>query len=223
MITNSGVHIQKIGQPEQGTPTPTDIAVHAGRICRFGGAVWAPLLAHLVFVGLLAYKRSGSIHNFIWGLLHDAHEIVTSDVPRPFKCDCMRIEQDALDVRLLERYFPYIPLGTYDQGIDFDLIKQCDHDACDIEAVELGLPGFADLQMKHNQDYRNREAVYTDADDVALFHRVRRAYGDFEVVRGTYSNSVIGVINVLTDAEKQDYEAVQYWLATWGPLTEAAI
>lgn len=84
MITFSGQHIQRIDQTEHGTPTPIDIAVHAGRICRFGGAVWAPLLAHLMFVGLLAYKRSGKIENFIWGLLHDAHEVVTSDVPRPF-------------------------------------------------------------------------------------------------------------------------------------------
>jgi hypothetical protein len=32
MITYSGIHIQKIGGAD-GTPTPRDIAVHAGRIC----------------------------------------------------------------------------------------------------------------------------------------------------------------------------------------------
>lgn len=48
MITHSGVHIQKIGGAD-GTPTAMDIAVHAGRICRFGGAVWYPLLPHLIF------------------------------------------------------------------------------------------------------------------------------------------------------------------------------
>jgi hypothetical protein len=43
MITQSGVHIQTIGGAA-GTPTAMDIAVHAGRLCRFGGSVWYPLL-----------------------------------------------------------------------------------------------------------------------------------------------------------------------------------
>jgi len=206
MITFSGQHIQRIDQTEHGTPTPTDIAVHAGRICRFGGAVWAPLLAHLMFVGLLAYKRSGKIENFIWGLLHDAHEVVTSDVPRPFKCDCMRKEQDAIDIRLLKQYFP-LPHQAVE--IDFELIKQCDNDTCDIEAVELGLPNFADIEMTHTQDYRGREAVHGDKSDVELFHRVALLFGRYDVVRGVDSNAVQIFRRTLEQALNGEHEAVR--------------
>ncbi len=215
MITYSGVHIQKIGGAA-GIPTPMDIAVQSGRTCRYGGSIWCPLLSHLIFVGLLAYKRSGSISNMIWGFLHDAHEIATSDVPRPFKCDCMRIEQNAIDERLLDKYLPGWSDGY--PSVDFDLIEECDHDTCDIEAVELKLPGFAELEIKHTKDYRNRKAIHTDAGDVALFHRIRTGYGGFEVVQGEASAAVIGFANVLTMAESGDIDGVKDWLATWGTI-----
>lgn len=137
MITYSGVHIQKIGGVA-GTPTATDIAVQSARICRFGGAVWYPLLPHFIFVGMLAYRRGGNFETVAWAFLHDAHEIATSDIPRPFKCECIKEEQKAIDLRLFSSFD--ILMGT----VDFDLIKQCDIDACHIEAVELGVPGFAE-------------------------------------------------------------------------------
>lgn len=170
MITNSGVHVQKIGGAD-GTPTPRDIAVHSGRLCRFGGAVWYPLLPHLVFVGLLAYKRSESVENLLWGFLHDAHECVTGDVPRPFKCDCMREEQKAIDLRLFAEYFPD-GFGK----IDFDLIKKCDMDAGDIEAVALGVPNYVDITVACAKDYDvYREHPHADADDQTLFDRILKS------------------------------------------------
>ena len=211
MITYSGVHIQKIGGAP-GLPTPTDIAVHAGRICRFGGALWYPLLPHLIFVGLLAYKRSDSLQNFIWGVLHDAHEVATSDVPRPFKCDCMRNEQSAIDQRLLLTYFS----RDQEKLIDYDLIKLCDHDACDIEAVELGLPNFSEIELAHTKDYRGRTAIHSDITDVDLFQRVHSAFGGFEVVQGEESSAVRGFITLLEAAEQHDLERVQQWIDSWG-------
>ena len=214
MITYSGVHIQKIGGAA-GIPTPEDIAVQSARICRFGGSVWYPLMPHLIFVGLLAYKRSGNIANFIWGVLHDAHEVATSDVPRPFKCDCMRLEQDAIDKRLLDHYLPDWIKWHNDGDLDFDLIKQCDHDACDIEAVELNLPGFAEIEIAHTKDYRNRKAVYTDADDVKLFHTARLTYGRSDAVKGLDHFSTSAFARLLTNIEKQEFEAVKTWIDSW--------
>lgn len=168
MITQSGVHIQTIGG-ECGTPTSQDIAVHAGRLCRFGGAVWYPLLPHLLFVGLLAYKYSGSWPDLLWGFLHDAHECVTNDIPRPFKCDCMRREQAAIDERLIARYF-----GPRAHLINHSLIKECDRDACDIEAVELGLPNYREAVVNQRLGQRTDKPtmIFESEEDLALFRRI---------------------------------------------------
>ena len=239
MITYTGVHIQKIGGAA-GVPTPTDIAVHAGRICRFVGAVWYPNLAHFVFVGLLAYKRSRSLPTFVWGILHDAHETATGDTPRPFKCDCMRVEQHAIDIRLLSRYLPcswcktdgapvhssvsdalvhpatkvgrVICTATY--GIDFDVIKSCDRDACDIEAVECGLPNYGEISRIH--DERAGRDIHALPSDIALFRRVRGAFGGFETVQGEESSAVQGLVRLISAFEENDVEAIARWLASWG-------
>jgi hypothetical protein len=170
MITQSGIHVQTIGGAT-GTPTAMDIAVHAGRLCRFGGSVWYPLLPHLVFVGLLAYRRSKEPINLLWGFLHDAHECVTGDVPRPFKCDCMRREQDALDGRILDAFFP-----NDATVINFELVHECDYDACDLEAVELGLPNYAAIVTQAASSYeRTRpKVIYDDPEDAALLRRILR-------------------------------------------------
>lgn len=168
MITHSGIHIQKRGGAE-GTPTAMDIAVHTGRICRFGGAVWYPLLPHLMFVGLMAYQRSRNIANFAWGVLHDAHEAVTSDVPRPFKCACLKQEQEYLDTRILTAFVP----SEWHDKIDYDLIHQCDKDACDIEAVYLELPGYSEKELGDKDGYgRHKDMIHADETDLAIFRRV---------------------------------------------------
>ncbi len=195
MITYSGVHIQKIGGVE-GTPTPLDIAVHSGRICRYGGAIWYPLLPHLVLVGLLAYRRSGLIANLLWGFLHDAHEAITSDVPRPFKCDCMRKEQSAIDLRLLAEWFS----PEFQLSIDFDLIKQCDTDALHIEAVELGLPGFAEIELKYASDYCDEKTIYSKTEDVEMFHRLLKSPLFLDTIQGTESRGVRMFASVLVQA-----------------------
>lgn len=205
MITYSGIHIQKIGG-EAGTPTPKDIAVHSGRICRFGGCVWYPLLPHLVFVGLMAYQRKENGASMLWGFLHDAHEIATSDVPRPFKCDCMRKEQDAIDGRLYTEYFE----GGIDPiTLDTALVKQCDHDACDIEAIELGVPGFANLKMK-----------FHDApEDVQLFRRIMDSpFASPDVNRGEDSLGVRQFAHALQIAKDRQYGKFVNTVLGWNLL-----
>lgn len=167
MITYSGQHLQTIGG-EAGTPTNMDIAVHSGRICRFGGAVLYMLLPHLIFVGLMAWRRSGLSKDLLGGLLHDAHEIATCDVPKPFKCDCMRREQSAIDDRIFGKY----PLLA--NGFDHDLIKMCDRDAADIEATQLGLSGYSEKELADSDGYgRVRPTIFNDPDIISLFNKIK--------------------------------------------------
>lgn len=212
MITHSGVHIQKQGGVE-GTPTAMDIAVHAGRICRYGGAVWMPLLAHLVFVGVMAYKRSGSIADLLWGFLHDAHECVTSDVPRPFKCDCMRDEQTAIDARIATRFMQFA--GVF---VDKKLIKQCDIDALHIEAVTLNLPGFAEVELKYAKDYANETYIHDDAGDQKLFDAIVAGPFYRSTTKGLGSHGVRSFAAMLECAERKDYDAVLEHVRRWGLL-----
>lgn len=205
MITFSGVHVQKKGGVE-GTPTATDIAVHSGRICRFGGAVWYPLLTHLVFVGMLALRRGGNFDTVAWAFLHDAHEIATSDVPRPFKCDCMREEQHAIDKRLLDSF------NLRPDRIDFGLIKQCDIDACHIEAIQLGVKGFAEVELEHSADYTGSTEIYADESDVALFHGIlRRPFFYFDVIEGPSSGGVWHFIQLLNDIKNFNEGDFYFW------------
>lgn len=214
IITFSGIHIQKLGMEAQGTPTAMDIAVHAGRICRFGGAVWYPLLPHLVFVGMLAHRRGANLATVAWGFLHDAHEIATSDVPRPFKCDCMRREQDAIDERIESKFLPTLKPGE----INFQLIKQCDIDACHIEAVQLGVPGFAETELKHSKDYTGRDKIHNDEDDIALFHGIMRsAFGSLDVIKGRESVGVRCFAMLLDAIKDGSFELIiNQWAEIFG-------
>lgn len=212
MITQSGVHIQKIGGVA-GIPTAMDIAVHSGRLTRFGGSVWSPLLAHLVFVGLLAYKRSGSVVNMIGGFVHDAHEVVTSDVPRPFKCDCMREEQKALDALI---YPFFCPIGL--DGMDHDLIKQCDGDACDIEAVALGVPGYSQIEIEFADDYKGIKDIHRDNGDLELFLRIKRSPFFIDTISGKSSPGVHNFAYILDLASKGKYELIEKLIEGMGFL-----
>jgi hypothetical protein len=140
VITYSGVHIQKIGGAA-GTPTAQDIAVQSGRICRYGGAIWMPLITHSVLVGLLAYRRNGGPADLLWGLVHDSSEIASGEIPRNFKCSCIKREQAALDERIIDRFIGQ----DLAPSIDRTLVKQCDIDALDLEAVALGLPNYESI------------------------------------------------------------------------------
>lgn len=191
MITFSGIHIQKIGGLS-GTPTPIDIAVQSSRICRFGGAIYMPLLTHLVFVGLLARSRGANLETVKWAFLHDAHEIATSDVPTPFKCDCLRREQEAIDERLFEAF-------KIDRTqVDFDLIKLCDFAACNIEATELGLPGYREISAKYSSVYEcGSDAIYENLDDRKIFQWLLRS-DVYNFDQGNYNPGAgAGLVTVL--------------------------
>lgn len=214
MITHSGVHIQRVGGVV-GTPTSSDIAIQAARICRFCGAVWSPLLNHLVVVAVMAWDRSPvetRPYNAVWGLLHDAHEVATSDIPRPFKCDCMRVEQAAIDLRLLNTY-----LGDKQSLVDFDLVKQVDIDACDIEAVQLGLPNYRDLALSNAEAYRGKvvDRLYDSTRDVELFQNVRHEFATVPQY-ALRSSAVRRFSTALEFAKQGDWAAFERHFQSWG-------
>lgn len=94
MRTFTGVWIDA----SQGVPTIKDIAVMQGRMCRYNGAcqIYWPVLTHSLAVSQLV-KPKNKVH----ALLHDAAEVVTSDIPRTMKTD----ENKELEMRILLRIY----------------------------------------------------------------------------------------------------------------------
>ena len=77
--------------PYADAPAIREIAVALGRICRFAGngTCFYPTLLHsFVVADLLPDPLK------VYGLLHDANDCVTGDIPKPFKTpDQERIEE----------------------------------------------------------------------------------------------------------------------------------
>lgn len=67
----------------KGSPTLEDIAVMQGRLCRYNGAceIYWPVLVHSLAVADLLVTPEQKIN----GLLHDAAEVIISDIPRGIK------------------------------------------------------------------------------------------------------------------------------------------
>jgi len=139
MLTHTGIKILPLNDT---APSPVDLAVHMGRLCLYGGAIWFNLLSHSILVSWLVRSLAPSFENWAWALLHDAHETVTGDVPHPWKTDDMRERQKVLDLRIASYY-----------KIDRRLvspaaIKQADLLATSYAAYALGLRGYSQLQKE---------------------------------------------------------------------------
>ena len=83
---------------DAGAPSLRDLGVHLSREGRYVGAAqrfWPVSLHSLAVTDLLPRKLE---HH---GLLHDAAEALTGDIPKPFKIP----EMEALEVRLLHRIY----------------------------------------------------------------------------------------------------------------------
>ena len=148
MITSTGIHIT----PENSnSPSPRDIAVAMGRVCRFGGSVWSPLLAHSVMVGELVRRQLESenalgaeLDTWAWSLLHDAHEVVMGEIPRPWKTPERKLAEQAFDRRIAEDF------GINLDGLEHAVIHHADEQALLSEATVIGLPDFERIYAAHH-------------------------------------------------------------------------
>lgn len=191
MVTQSGIHITT---KQIQAPSPDDIAIQSGRITRYGGAVWAPLLRHIILVGAMSYRRTGRPADLIWGLLHDAHEVVTGEIVRPFKCGCNRHYQDLIDRLIIKQY----NLQTADRSA----VKLADQDACDIEAVQLNVRRYVELTLESGR------LVYANSEDILLFWKIHRTFKD---TVSTNNAGALFLIEVLNRALIQHEMAADYF------------
>lgn len=163
MITNSGIRVA----PDTATvPSPMDVAVAMARVTRYGGAIWYPLLAHSVLVAELTWRALApkgpdfDFETFSWSLLHDAHEVVTGEIPRPWKTKDMKDHQHALDARL------HVAYNVNPVAVDYALVKRCDERALLVEAITLNLPGFREAYSE--RDLKGDRFPEVPADEIEL-------------------------------------------------------
>lgn len=143
MMSRSGVLVL----PENDAAPPlVDIALSLSRQPRFGGHTVDPwsVAEHSMVVALIARYRSAHIYGRVvagtiqelYGLLHDAHESVTGDIPSTWKVPAMRELQERLDARI------YYTLGLTPPGALLRaLIHDCDRAALLAEAKIVATAG----------------------------------------------------------------------------------
>ncbi len=137
MRTFSGILISR----GKGAPSIEDIAIMQGRICRFNGATprfW-PVLLHSLAVADLAKLEYDDEYLELCALLHDAAEIVISDIP----CDIKTSKQEKLENVYLRNIYSVlnIPWPDYKSRA---LIRVVDRRAGYAECALFGPAGIVD-------------------------------------------------------------------------------
>jgi len=95
---------QRIGRDLSGLE-PIDVALTLGRLPRWRGAAnWWTVLQHSLLVEDLLSHNGQPPAVLAWGLLHDAHEWFTGDVPRPLVTPALVQVQDEIDLLLAQRF-----------------------------------------------------------------------------------------------------------------------
>lgn len=91
------------------SPNLTDIAVQLSHLNRYCGGTVRPysVAEHSIFVSRLCQERYG-VDEALWGLLHDAHEMITGDIPSPVKrildSDALRDLENDIDFRIARKF-----------------------------------------------------------------------------------------------------------------------
>lgn len=174
ILTASG---REVSVANEVVPSLGDIAQSLSRIPRFAGHGKLPwsVLDHTLFCYALS-KQGAMPYAFpalgLAMLLHDAHEAVTGDIPTPVKTADMKSTQWALDLKIMDAYFP----GGYD-AYDFQhaQVKKVDLQALLVEALLVGpraitsasdvlfhfggLPRQADIETWNAPEYRPGEDI----------------------------------------------------------------
>ena len=77
---------------------PTHIAICLQRIARFNGQhALSNVLVHSLDVAMRLERQGHPVAVVTWGLLHDAHELLTGDVARHYKLKALTHMQHAID------------------------------------------------------------------------------------------------------------------------------
>ena len=99
---------------------PQRVAFALWRINRFGGQVdGCEVLGHSLRVCRELPSTAGYAAR-IWALLHDAHEVITGDLVRPFKSVRLTRAQAEIDAAIQARFCPSITLE------DIELVRAAD-------------------------------------------------------------------------------------------------
>lgn len=142
MYTYSGISVTR---KNKNAPTLLDIAIQTGRICRFGGATrrWWTVLHHQLAAGLFVqFHLKEDDPDFseiqLAAYLHDAHEAITSDVPRDWKPTELSDWQEELDIRIYHSL--QIPLPKKEIKL---AVKAIDNALLVAEANQIAVPGVS--------------------------------------------------------------------------------
>jgi hypothetical protein len=129
---------------EQGAPTLRDIAIQLGRIPRFMGAlkVFWPVLAHSIIVAKLCPPEAR-----LYGLLHDAAEIIVGDTPRTIKNAGHKLRE----WQVLERIYEDLGIQWPSDNITA-MVNKADDRALIGEAWVLGSEN-----LKHCREFSPRD------------------------------------------------------------------
>lgn len=156
------------------TPDPAAVTVGAlalgmASIVRFRGMTGRPITndEHSLRVARFALELAselgpkGKALAYLWGLLHDAHEVLTpwADCPGPWKTDDMRVVEGRLDSVVWEslrlyRVLSSVHVGSLDETVPAelrDIVHQADKAALAFEAL-LWQPG-AEQWVFEDQEY----------------------------------------------------------------------
>lgn len=176
LFTYSG----RISYPD-GAPSIQDIAVGLSRECRYAGAGlrWWPVALHCFCVADLMPKKLK-----VYGLLHDASECLTGDVPKPVKTD--EIEQ--FEEEMQERIYKSLGLPLLTSEKDRAIVKQADRDVLRGEVYTVGTQALQEVYercphaerivVKYLKQYPPMECISPDGSCPIEFIRRFRIYKD---------------------------------------------
>lgn len=206
MITTSGIIVDP---GMDSAPAAMDIAVGMCRITRYAGALWCPLSVHSILAAEMAFQRAGEHRLWAYGLLHDAHEIVTGEVVRAWKPTELKTRETELDSRI----FPKFGLKKSEMNEIKHLVSEADEKALCLEATLLGLPGWKDYYTSVNHrppvsvnpweisfanslfssDWMKPDAILKDSKEVTALHEafVLVKENDFPAARRKLSGPII--------------------------------
>jgi len=169
----------RIALPD-GAPTLLDIAVALSRECRYAGngMRWWPVSLHCLCVADLL-PDSLKLH----GLMHDAAECITGDVPKPVKTDEIEAFEDMVQARIYESLKLTPPTAE-----EWCIIKQADMDVMRGEVYTVGTPALQEvysrcpdaeaLVIKYAAEYPPMECICPDGRAPIEFLRRYRVYRD---------------------------------------------